>query len=107
MFYLEKYFIPEFVLTTEEGNIIWKDLNVAVSSHQFSVVHMILPYTMFDGMKLSFNQACANPEIIIESSKVIKYTFIKLNNKFSKSILQYIYSQDEQKQSLTKAMDIF
>ncbi len=54
MFYLEKYFIPEFVLTTEEGNIIWKDLNIAVSSHQFSVVHMILPYTMFDGMKLKF-----------------------------------------------------
>lgn len=68
---------------------------------------MILPYTMFGGMKLGFNQACANPEIIIESPKAIKYTFIKLNNKFSKSILQYIYSQDEQKQSLTKAMDIF
>ena len=54
MFYLEKYFIPEFVMTTEEGNIIWKDLNIAVRSDQFYVVHMILLYRMFDGMKLKF-----------------------------------------------------
>ncbi len=106
-YFADVYSIPDFVLTAKEGQIIWKNLNVAVTDRRFSGVHMILPYTMFGGMKLGFNQACANPEIIIESPKAIKYTFIKLNNKFSKSILQYIYSQDEQKQSLTKAMDIF
>lgn len=68
---------------------------------------MILPYTMFGGMRLSFNQACTNPEIIIESPKAIKYTFVKLNNNFNENILQYIYSQDEQNQSLTKTMNIF
>ena len=62
---------------------------------------------MFSGMKLGFNQACANPEVIIESPKTVKYTFVKLNNNFSKNILQYIYSQDEQKQSLTRTMNIF
>ncbi|MDE6615294.1 MAG: hypothetical protein K2K35_01915 [Lachnospiraceae bacterium] len=106
-YFADVYTIPKFVLTTEEGHIIWKDLNVAVTDRRFSGVHMILPYTMFDGIKLSFNQACTNPEIIIESPKATKYTFVKLNNNFNENILQYIYLQDEQKQSLTKAMSIF
>lgn len=106
-YFADVYSIPDFVLTAKEGQIIWKNLNVAVTDRRFSGVHMILPYTMFGGMKLSFNQGCTNPEIIIESSKAIKYTYVKLNNNFSGSILQHIYSQDGQKQSLTKAMDIF
>lgn len=103
-YFADVYAIPEFVLTTKEGQVIWKDLNVAVTDRRFSGIHMILPYTMFGGMKLSFNQTCANPEIIIESPKAIKYTFVKLNNDFNENILQYIYLQDEQKQNLTKAM---
>ena len=70
-------------------------------------MHMILPYTMFSGMKLSFNQSCINPEIIIESSSNIKYTFVRLNNNFSKKILQYIYAHDESEQGLTKIMCAF
>lgn len=106
-YFADVYSIPEFILKTEEKQIIWKDLNVAVTDRRFSGVHMILPYTMFGGMKLGFNQACANLEVIIESPKTVKYTFVKLNNNFNENILQYIYSQDEQKQSLTKAMNIF
>lgn len=106
-YFADVYSIPEFILKTEEKQVIWKNLNVAVTDRRFSGVHMILPYTMFGGMKLGFNQACTNPEVIIESPKAIKYTFVKLNNNFSESILQYIYSQDEPKQSLTKVMDIF
>ncbi|MCI9079072.1 MAG: hypothetical protein HFH68_09155 [Lachnospiraceae bacterium] len=106
-YFADVYSIPEFVLTAKEEQVIWKNLNVAVTNRAFSGVHMILSYTMFGGMKLSFNQACTNPEIIIESSKAIRYTYVKLNNNFSGSILQYIYSQDGQEQSLTKAMDIF
>ncbi len=106
-YFADVYSISEFILKTEEKQIIWKDLNVAVTDRHFSGVHMILPYTMFGGMRLSFNQACTNPEIIIESPKAIKYTFVKLNNNFNDNILQYIYSQDEQNQSLTKTMNIF
>lgn len=106
-YFADVYSIPEFILKTEEKQIIWKDLNIAVTDRRFSGVHMILPYTMFGSMKLSFNQTCANPEIIIESPKTVKYTFVKLNNNFNENILQYIYSQDEQKQSLTKTMNIF
>lgn len=61
--------------------------------------NMILSYTMFGGMKLSFNQACIDSEIIIESPKAIKYTFVKLNNNFNESILQYIYLQDKHNNS--------
>ena len=106
-YFADVYSIPEFVLKTEEGQIIWKNLNVAVTDRRFSGVHMILPYTMFGEMKLSFNQTEYFSEINIESLKNIKYTFVKLNNNFSQSILQYIYAQDKPKQKLTKAMDIF
>ena len=104
---VDVYSIPEFIMETEDEKIVWNNLNVAVTSRRFSAVHMILPYTMFGGMKLSFNQACANPEIIIESPKAIKYTFVKLNNNFNESVLQYIYSQDEPEQHLTKTMSAF
>lgn len=106
-YFADVYSIPEFILKTDEKQVIWKNLNVAVTNREFSGVHMILPYIMFGGMKLGFNQACANPEVIIESPKTVKYTFVKLNNNFSENILQYIYSQDEQKQSLTRTMNIF
>lgn len=68
---------------------------------------MILPYTMFSGMKLNFNQNMINNEIIIESPKSTKYTFVKLNNKFSEKILQYIYAQDGLKQNSTKTINAF
>ncbi|MCI9077581.1 MAG: hypothetical protein HFH68_01485 [Lachnospiraceae bacterium] len=107
-YFADVYNIPEFILKTDEGCIIWKGLNVAVMNRRFSGVHMILPYTMFGGMSLKFNQNTVNPEIVIESSKNTKYTFVKLNNNFSKKVLQYIYVQkDEPEQGLTKVMDIF
>lgn len=72
VYFADVYSIPEFILTTEEGQIVWKDLYVAVTSRRFSGVHIILPYTMFGGMNLNFNQTCVNPEIVIESPKAIK-----------------------------------
>lgn len=81
-YFADVYSIPEFILKTEEGQIVWKDLNVAVTDRRFSGMHMILPYTMFSGMKLNFNQNMINNEIIIESPKSTKYTFVKLNNNF-------------------------
>ena len=98
-YFADVYSIPEFILKTEEGQIVWKDLNVAVTDRRFSGMHMILPYTMFSGMKLNFNQNMINNEIIIESPKSTKYTFVKLNNNFSEKILQYIYVQDGLKQN--------
>ena len=95
-------------METDEGYIVWKGLNVAVTNRRFSGVHMILPYTMFGGMSLKFNQNTVNTEIVIESPKATKYTFVKLNNNFSERVLQYIYiHEDKLEQGLTKLMDIF
>lgn len=92
-YFTDVYSVPEFILKTKEGQIIWKDLNIAVTDRKFSGVHIILPYTMFGGMKISFNQTKPFEEIIIESVKSIKYTFVKLNNNFNEKVLQYVYSQ--------------
>ena len=93
-YFADVYSIPEFILKNKEGKIIWKNLHVAVTNRKFSGVHMILPYTIFGGIKISFNQTKSISEIIIESDSTVKYTFVKLNDNFSEKILQYIYTQD-------------
>ncbi|MCX4327345.1 MAG: hypothetical protein OSJ45_08625 [Lachnospiraceae bacterium] len=95
-YFADVYSVPSFSLKTAEGCITWKNLNIAVTNREFSGVHIILPYTMFGGMEISFNQERAFPQIRIESPSDTKYTFIKLNNNFNEKILQYIYSQNEE-----------
>lgn len=106
-YFVDVYNIPEFILETNEERIVWKNLNVAVTSRRFSGVHMILPSTMFRGMKFIFDQARINPEIIIESLHSTRYMSVELNNRFSPEILQYIYASDKPEQIQVSTMDIF
>lgn len=93
-YFADVYSLPEFALETDEGKIVWKNLNIAVTNRRFSGVQMILSYTMFGHMSIKFDQSAVNPEIIIESAKDTKYAFVKLNDNFSEEILQHIYIHD-------------
>lgn len=94
-FLSEVYSIPQFVLETNGNSIMWENLNVAVTNRVFGGVHMILPYTMFGGMTLSFVQDIYHAKISIKSDKAVKSMFVNLERKYNPKLLKYIYSQDD------------
>ncbi len=89
------YSIPDFTLKSGTEHITWKNLNVAVTDRKFGGVHMILPYTMFGGMTLSFIQETYHAVIDISSSKTEKHMFVRLDRHFGLKLMHYVYSQDE------------
>lgn len=91
-YFTDVYSVPEFNLKIEHGRIVWKNLNVAVTDRKFSGIHLILPYTMFRHMRISFDQSEPDVKVCIDSALEVRHMFVKLKDiGFSEKLLQYVY----------------
>lgn len=95
-YFADVYSVPEFILKAGQGKIIWTNLNVAVTDRKFSGIHLILPYTMFKRMQVSFDQTGRDARIRIESLDEFCHMFVRLKDLgFSETLLRFVYSQDD------------
>lgn len=97
-FLMDVYQLPHFSLRSRDGEIAWKNTQVAVTSKDGIGADLILPSTMFRGMSLCFNQKSANaPFVEIETECNTKYVFVRKHDRQFQGteLLKYIYSQGE------------